>query len=226
MNWRHSSGFGALVLLAVLAVTKTGCNYNSDEEVLTTTGVFDPGAAGQVNPTARGNRALSEEEIAQKRAILEGAITLIQTAATNSGGNPFQQATKNLNQYFEGTDPADFALDSATRSYLLQQMPEKVVAGLEVPTFTDRDARHLEDCMLYSSIVSRVAGTGDDLTRVRRVFDWMVRQVQLVPPSRSPRRDSGRHTPAPSTSSCAGWRPKRRGIGPSGAGCSWPSAAS
>src|SRR5262249_25370124 len=27
----------------------------------------------------------------------------------------------------------------------------------------------------------RVAGTGDDLARVRRVFDWVMRQVQLVP---------------------------------------------
>ena len=43
------------------------------------------------------------------------------------------------------------------------------------------DARHVEDCMLYQGIAARVAGPGDDLTRVRRVFDWMVRQVQLVP---------------------------------------------
>ncbi len=35
--------------------------------------------------------------------------------------------------------------------------------------------------MLYSKIAARVAGTGDDLSRVRRLFDWIVRQVQLVP---------------------------------------------
>ena len=150
---------------------------------LVSTGVFvDPGAAGLVDQPGTASRALSEEEIAQKKDILDGALKLIQSSATKSGGNPFQQATKNLNQYFDGTDPADFALDPATRSYLLRQMPEPVVKGLEVPTFTIRDARHLEDCMLYSSIAARVAGTGDDLTRVRRVFDWMVRQVQLVPP--------------------------------------------
>jgi hypothetical protein len=36
--------------------------------------------------------------------------------------------------------------------------------------------------MLYHGIAARVAGPGDDLSRVRSVFDWMVRQVQLVPP--------------------------------------------
>ena len=35
--------------------------------------------------------------------------------------------------------------------------------------------------MLYRVLATRVAGEGDDLTRVRRIFDWIVRQVQLVP---------------------------------------------
>ena len=44
-----------------------------------------------------------------------------------------------------------------------------------------RDARHVEDCMMYYGIASRVGGTGDDLVRVGRVFNWIVRQIQLVP---------------------------------------------
>src|SRR5262249_6942501 len=62
-----------------------------------------------------------------------------------------------------------------------QQIPAEKFKELEAPTWTMPDARHLEDCMLYQSIAQRVAGKGDDLTRVRRVFDWMVQQVQLVP---------------------------------------------
>ena len=53
---------------------------------------------------------------------------------------------------------------------------------LEDRNWTLRDTRHLEDCMMYYGIATRVAGTGEDLARVRRVFDWVVRQVQLVPP--------------------------------------------
>jgi hypothetical protein len=35
--------------------------------------------------------------------------------------------------------------------------------------------------MMYYSVANRVAGAGDDLTRVTRLFDWLVRQIQLVP---------------------------------------------
>ncbi len=36
--------------------------------------------------------------------------------------------------------------------------------------------------MMYYGIANRVAGTGENMDRVRRVFDWVVQQVQLVPP--------------------------------------------
>ena len=53
---------------------------------------------------------------------------------------------------------------------------------LENPIWDDRtDTRHIEDCMMYYGIANRVAGTGEDLDRVRRVFDWAMKQVQLVP---------------------------------------------
>ncbi len=61
------------------------------------------------------------------------------------------------------------------------QDPTNVVKALSAPKWTIRDARHLEDCMLYHAVAARVAGEGDDLTRVRRLFDWLVRNVQLVP---------------------------------------------
>ena len=62
------------------------------------------------------------------------------------------------------------------------QDPEPVIKGLCSPKFTAKDARHIEDCMLYRVVANRIAGEGDDLTRVRRVFDWLVRNVELVPP--------------------------------------------
>ena len=36
--------------------------------------------------------------------------------------------------------------------------------------------------MMYYPIAKRVAGTGENLARVRRVFQWVVEQIQLVPP--------------------------------------------
>jgi hypothetical protein len=68
------------------------------------------------------------------------------------------------------------------RDYILSHgLSPNLVKGLELNTFGQPDTRHVEDCMMYYGIANRIAGTGDDLTRVSRVFDWMVRQVQLVP---------------------------------------------
>ena len=58
-----------------------------------------------------------------------------------------------------------------------------MLKDLENRNWTLRDdTRHIEDCMMYYGIATRVAGTGENIDRVRRVFDWVVRQVQLVPP--------------------------------------------
>jgi len=134
-----------------------------------------PGAVAGATPVQRGQE--------ERTAILEGSITLIEQAALQPGGDNFKEAVKKLNQFFEGTNPAEYQLDPAAREYLKTQLPPNVLKDLEDRNWTpQRDTRHLEDCMMYYKIATRVAGTGDELERVRRVFDWAVRQVQLVPP--------------------------------------------
>jgi hypothetical protein len=119
---------------------------------------------------------------ADKATILASSIELIQGAALRPGGDNFRMATQQLNQFFEGTPESEYKIDSTARSFLVDQLPPELLQELEKPTWNPRnDARHLEDCMLYSAIASRVAGTGEELTRVGRVFDWIVKQVQLVP---------------------------------------------
>jgi hypothetical protein len=121
----------------------------------------------------------SDEE---RRAILNSVMQLIQSAPTNPGGDNFTIAAQHLNQFFAGSSPAAFKLDARATEYLTSRVGAEAIRDLENPLFTIRDARHIEDCLLYHAIVQRVAGEGDDLSRVRRVFDWMVRHVQLVPP--------------------------------------------
>ena len=119
---------------------------------------------------------------ADKATILASSIELIQGAALHPGGDNFGMATKQLNTFFEGTPSSEYKIDSAARAFLADQLPAELLQELEKPAWSPRtDARHLEDCMLYSAIAGRVAGTGDDLTRVSRVFDWIVKQIQLVP---------------------------------------------
>jgi hypothetical protein len=117
----------------------------------------------------------------ERAAILASSIELIQRAALQPGGDNFGLAIQKLNQFFEGTPPNDYQLDSAARAFLQPQLPPEKMSELETSVWTSRDARHVEDCMMYYGIASRVGGTGDDLHRIRRVFDWIVRQIQLVP---------------------------------------------
>jgi len=134
-----------------------------------------PGSLAGSFPAQRGQE--------ERTAILESSIILIQRAALQPGGENFREAVKKLNQYFEGTSPSEYRLDSAVREYLKTQLPPNVIKDLEDRNWSDkRDTRHLEDCMMYYKVATRVAGTGENLERVRRVFDWVVRQVQLVPP--------------------------------------------
>ena len=124
----------------------------------------------------------ASRDSSEKAAILTSSIELIQGAALQPGGDNFRLATLKLNQYFEGTAVSEYQLDSPARTYLETQLDPSIVRLLQQSEWNAReDTRHLEDCMLYQSIAGRVAGTGDDLARVRRLFDWIVRQVQLVP---------------------------------------------
>jgi tetratricopeptide (TPR) repeat protein len=131
---------------------------------------------------AAASRALSPRRTPEERkAILDNSITLIQRAVIQPGGEHFAQAVKNLNQYFEGTPQAEYELPSAAREYLATQLTPESIRDLQGTAWTLRDTRHIEDCMMYYGIAKRVAGVGDNLSRVRRIFDWIVRQVQLVP---------------------------------------------
>jgi hypothetical protein len=124
------------------------------------------------------------------RVILDNILKLMKTASTKPGGANFGIATENLNELFaQGTPPSEYNLSPNSYRFLLQKVyeltggqdPEPIVKSFTSPKFTIRDARHIEDCMLYHVVATRAAGEGDDLTRVRRLFDWTVRHVTLVP---------------------------------------------
>ena len=184
--------------LATISVLGLGCDYSKNDGTAMPTGLLQPGvpltpvgssksgatssAKSAGSSGARAAALPSEEVTEEKTAILDNVIKLIQTASIKPGGQNFGNAIKNLNQYFEGTKPSEYILDEKARAYLVQApMESDRIDELENRLWSMPDARHVEDCMLYNGIATRVAGVGDDLTRVRRVFDWMVRQIQLVP---------------------------------------------
>jgi hypothetical protein len=182
---RRFSRWSGIKACALSVVLFCGCNYSDPEPLDSTADDLGPGPLVPLNqpnaaPAGKVGPVRGQEE---RAAILEGSIILIEGAALQPGGDNFKEAVKKLNQYFEGTNPAEYQLDSAAREYLKPQLPPAVLKELENSTWSPRgDTRHVEDCMMYDKVATRVAGTGDDLERVRRVFDWVVRQVQLVPP--------------------------------------------
>ncbi|WP_165230262.1 tetratricopeptide repeat protein [Aquisphaera insulae] len=180
MNRPYRIDPGLITCVTLLAVV-AGCDYSSRQIEEPSTGTFNPGV-GPLPSKPRNVDAAGPRERADRVAILGSSIELIQNSVLRPGGDNFGRATKQLNQFFEGTPATSYALEENARAYLAEQLPPHMLQDLESPSWSPRgDARHLEDCMLYSSVAGRVAGTGDDLERVRRVFDWVVEQVQLVP---------------------------------------------
>ncbi len=174
---------GALAMALGLALS-AGCDYSAPETLPELESIPVRASAGAVADSdpadSRGSSATLRADD-QRSAILESSITLIQRAALKPGGDNFKLAVQKLNHYFDGTSLADYQLDATMFNYLSTQLPPQMVRELQNRNWSLRDARHLEDCMMYYGIANRVAGTGENLTRVRRVFDWVVHQIQLVP---------------------------------------------
>ncbi|SIO28501.1 hypothetical protein SAMN05444166_3492 [Singulisphaera sp. GP187] len=176
MKWRLS----LLAVLICLASMWAGCDYSSSDLPPAATSAIN--TEGEQDGTASSATAGDAGFNDMKPTILESVISLIQSAALKPGGDNFKLAVLKLNTYFEDIPRSQFALTPEVRGYLkASKLPEQVMAGFERTTFEMPDSRHLEDCMLYHGIATRIGGNGDDLTRVRRVFDWMIRQVQLAP---------------------------------------------
>ncbi len=171
-----------LVCLGLALGLAPGCDYSRDRVGEKPTGTYRQGVVSPPDSSRTQARPVVARDSAEKAAILASSIELIQRAALQPGGDNFGLATQKLNQFFEGTPQADYLLDAAVRAFLKSQLTPAKLSELESTVWSLHDARHLEDCMMYYGIASRVGGTGDDLVRVRRVFDWIVRQIQLVPP--------------------------------------------
>ena len=180
MSRRIYLGTGPICLGVALGLV-AGCDYSRDRAGDKPSGTYRPGIVAVPGSSRPVATVVTARDSTEKAAILASSIELIQRAALQPGGDNFGLATQKLNQFFEGTPQAEYQLDSRVRTFLQSQLPPAKLSELETTVWSLHDARHLEDCMLYYAIASRVGGTGDDLVRVRRVFDWLVRQIQLVP---------------------------------------------
>ncbi len=179
----HCTGLAAA--LALLACSMFSCDYSGPQTTSQLDGPPD-NPLPRFDPVRQNNRpegaSAAKRSSEDRLAILNSAMTQIQRACLQPGGEDFKLAVQRLNQYFDGTSPSEYQLESAAREYLKTQMPAGVLDELTDRNWILRDTRHIEDCMMYYPIANRIAGNGDNLSRVRRVFAWVVAQAQLVPP--------------------------------------------
>ncbi len=146
---------------------------------------FRPGTPAAVTrPTDEDEHAPQGANEDRKVMLLRSVIQLIEDAATTPGGKNLVTASDYLNEYFEGTKPEEYALAPETRAFLTERkFSQGAMTDRERPRFdAQADPLHVQDCLLYQAVATHAAGRGDDLTRVRRVFDWVSRNVLLVPP--------------------------------------------
>jgi hypothetical protein len=187
VQWRLPLWLSVPVCAAVCALVLAGCNYGTSQKALPLTGIRSNEFEKTLTATTKGANATAEVATSAatdpetRRALLESVIELIESAPTTPNGKNFDYATDNLNHYFGSVDPAKYTMPPPMRAYLLPRLKERGVTDLESRKFSSRDGRHMEDCLLYHTIASRVAGQGDELSRARAIFDWVVRQIQLVP---------------------------------------------
>jgi hypothetical protein len=194
LNRRFSFQLGLIGLILIAA----GCDYASKKPPVLPTGIVDgPLPASPGRPSTDGAETfenpdsvrppIGNDDTKKIEIIIANVVNLMNTAAINPGGQNFGMATANLNELFEKFKPSDFEYSEDPKRFLARKVamlfndPEPVMKGFSSSKFTIRDARHIEDCMLYHIVAERIAGEGDDLTRVRRIFDWIVRNIEVVP---------------------------------------------
>lgn len=184
-----------LVVLPILAASGLGCSRDDVPPLRFPSSEDGPSSEPgteivELDDFSTGGVAIQDEE--QKSAILRQVIQLIESASTNPGGDNFSLAAESLNDYFLDAQPEDFELEPQVRAFLEAQpaLPPTAPQAILNPKFTGQlDGRHIEDSMVYRnvarSVLSRAEGaaaSGDELAKARRLFEWTVSQVVLVPP--------------------------------------------
>ncbi len=176
----------ALGLLAALAAV--GCGERTPQTFTSVVGPNGDGVPALVAPSDPSEPGASPDGEDRGDVLLQ-VLQLIGTAATNIGGDNFTQAAESLNIYFQQVPRDAYVPPLPVQQYLAaQNLPPDAPQRLGNTQFVGQfDGRHIEDCLMYRSVANAVltrAGVAPDdaMGRARVLFDWVVRNVILVPP--------------------------------------------
>lgn len=169
---------------SLIPLVSSGCDFGSPERTrsYTSTRAGSGRLSRSITPNASGK--MDVEQSNRMTELMHAANRQIESAVNDPGGENMAIATDDLNEYFEAArlPASNYRLPAREREFLDGLLAAEQIKKLEERDFSNRDGRHLEDCILYQTVARRVAGRGDDLTRVRRLFEWTVNNIVLAPP--------------------------------------------
>ena len=135
-------------------------------------------------------------DVRESRKLFESAMGLLgnlQQYDEFNNQQALEQIFIRLNQWVAHEQPEiDWKEDP-----LIEQLPEPyrrlpVVGTLEATEFQVYDGAALREALWLRKVVDSVRGEqANDLARATRLFDWVVRNIQLDRPSRDDREKSG-----------------------------------
>ncbi|QDU64470.1 hypothetical protein Pan216_53600 [Planctomycetes bacterium Pan216] len=152
-----------LPLTLLLALVVGGCNSKSP------------------STTTKAEEATSEESKEEANELLSSALNMLE-----QGTDPqsLPTAIRQLNQFVARDREAIEKLDKESEATLTRILGEQAVAIATRPTFDEIDADYLRTCLfLHSAARTTASNEEPPLTRAQQLFDWVVRNVEIVPPN-------------------------------------------
>src|SRR5262245_38386573 len=143
---------------------------------------------GTAKSTAARSGTSSEEQVAPD-ALLDSAVQILQAAKRSPSAHLI--AAQRLNQYLakaraSGESPIG-ALNADLKSSLGGRLSAQQIQMIELDQFDRPDSIHIESCFLLRDATKRIIeGKRDKPSKALALFDWVIRNVQIIPPEESP----------------------------------------
>ncbi len=144
--------------------------------------------ASTKSSTAKSDAAAEQEAESRTLRNLQNAIAGLQPDKLGIASGP-EQAIAVLNEWARGAkriaDKSGSGWEPTRPHTLLKSLPKEWIEQISLEQFVERDAAFLRDCLWASQAAKFGAGdTESDLEIVLNLFEYVVRNVDLIPSGR------------------------------------------
>lgn len=123
--------------------------------------------------------AVAQETVAEAEALMESIQSLLQRPTGNS--RVYEVIVKQLNEYISARAASVTALDPAFKSRVAKMLDEAAAEAADRKSFDDADADYIDNALFLEAVARSQRREEVDTKHVERLFDWVVRYIQLTP---------------------------------------------